>query len=157
MSPMQKLWFSGLCVVVAVAAIGSIAEAKSDPATETVLICTLTEVAAYPEHEPSKRTSIQQEFVLKFDDHTQTVTYVGGPFMTVTTDKVWKSEFENQIVFSADSPPMEDGAIIRESGIVSRLTGKIQFAEVLVKNGVVEQAGFNEMKYGTCAGGVRKF
>ena len=148
---------SAATVAFAASPADSKAAQAADGSNDVVLTCTLTDANDYGSFDPSKHRAISKAFVIVFNDNEKAVSYVGGPAMSITTDPVWKTIFQNQIEFTADAAPQADGTILRYSGAVNRLTGKIYLYTLYVRNKSIVQSLPNTEETGSCLSGTRKF
>lgn len=136
----------------------------SAAASEVVVICNLTLVEKFSVNPTNdelaqKPQPTSREFVLKFDDVQKRVTYIGGEAIQVKPLPDFQSRFENEIVFLGDSLVTFDGTIMRYSGGLSRLTGKIMLRTTYLRasDGNRDPSRLSEKATGTCTAGPRKF
>jgi hypothetical protein len=138
--------------VFAAGLVATAPAARAETKGDKLLTCTLTEL--YLDHwDASKRRSISETFLLKFNEYTKRVTYVGGPAMYIIPHPV-KDVSQDQIIFEASSPPSMQGDAVKYVGAVNRLTGSIELDKENFQNGALQ---FKEVEDGTCSAGTPKF
>lgn len=144
---------------IVIASAAFMASAAFSGPSDTVVICRLIseKVVSDPADPHQKPRQINEEFVLKFNDAEQIVTYIAGPAIRISpTDKF---DFENRIYFLGDSVIEMDGLIMRYSGEINRLTGNIRLGQLYL-NASDRQRSYRRPwfeKVGTCTAGPRKF
>ena len=132
-------------------------------AEDVVVVCRLNLEQSWPVNLGrndllQKWRPIDVEFVIKFDDARQQVTYVGGPAILVVPSPEFGDRFQNQIVFQGDSIPI-GAQFLRYSGYLDRLTAKIRLTTTFLRASDRQRDPSTNQtdQTGDCVAGRRKF